>query len=656
VESHTQDLEKRKRWHRLLLLFLLLFLLVSFIQGLLVFRHVYALWKHGMRLRGLVHNPASVLKPQEPARIQADLAGIEGALEGLRAELHPLLRPVWLPWQSARENLAAVDSLLGVGAELAQAGQVTSEGLQAIADAMEARRTSAGGQEVRGMSEVLFDGLVAARPHLDEAARQVGQAAGDVAALTEARLWPPLSRVVPLLEYYLRLGCAALEAGAAAPALLGETGPMHYLLLAQNNDELRATGGFITGIGLVTLERGKIGDLVIRDSYNFDKFTVEHPWPPEPMTRYMGIDQWATRDGNWSPDFPTAAKDVEALYYLENSTEISGIVAFDMLALQALVKAIGPLYLEEYQDHIDANNVLRKAREYWAPTLPEGMTLNEWLKERGWKQVKKEWWVHRKDFMGLLAEALMSKLEDVSQADQLSGLLWAIKRAIDEKHILLYFHEPAVQELLTMAGMDGALDRGTQGDYLLALDTNMGYNKVNLNVDKLIDYEVTLSRDAAPRATLTITYHNRSPAQPICKHKPRIAETYDLMAQDCYWNYLRVYVPLGSQLLSAEGVTDTETLANKHGKTLFAAFFVVPAAERHTVRFTYRLPDWGGEEYRLLVQKQAGTGAVPLRVRIALPPDAHVLSAEPKPQSRRQGVMSYDLRLRRDRELILRLR
>jgi hypothetical protein len=638
---------------RLLLAALLLVLLAFLIKGALLGRHVIALWRHGTSLAAVAQNPTSVLKPEVPAQIATDLSGVELAVRGLRAGLRPVLRPVWLPWRPARENLLAVDELLRVGAELAQAGQVASDGLQAIVDAMEARRIAAVGQEAQGMSEVLFTGLVAARPHFDETAQQVGQSADDVGALTKARLWFPLSPMVPILERYLRLGHAALEAGAAAPALLGETGPAHYLILAQNSDELRATGGFITAIGLATLERGKIGQLTIKDSYDFDKFTVEHPYPPEPMQRYMKIDQWVTRDGNWSPDFPTAAKDVEDLYHLENPTEISGIVAFDMLALQALVKATGPLYLEEYQDQVTGANVLQKAREYWGPSLPEGVTLQDWLEEQGWAEVKEEWWFHRKDFMGLLAEAIMAKLQEGSEADQLSGLLWSVKRAIDEKHILLYFHEPAAQGLLTLAGMDGALDRDTAGDYLLALDTNMGYNKVNLNVDKSIGYEVMLNNAAVPQATLTITYHNRSPAQPECVHLPRVKATYELMAQDCYWNYLRIYVPLGSQLLSAEGVTETETLANEHGKTVFASFFVVPAAESHTVRFTYRIPDWGEEEYRLLVQKQPGTDAVPLKVQIVLPPGVRVESMEPEPQSEQQGVVSYDLSLRRDRALVV---
>ncbi len=627
-------------------------LLVS-LNAVTLGRHVYTLWRYGMRLKGLASNPTAVLSPEVPQQIAADLGGTARALRGLRTQLGWVLRPRWLPWRSGRENLLAVDELLRVGAELAEAGQVASAGLQPMSEVMAGREQSAG--QGKPMSEALFDGLVEARPHLRQAADRVGQAAEDVLAMPAERLWWPLSWLVPQLAEYLQLGHAGLEAAVTAPSLLGEEEPVHYLLLAQNNDELRATGGFVTGIGVVTVDRGKPRDLTIRDSYDFDKFTVDHPYAPEPMQRYMGIILWVTRDGNWSPDYPTAAQAVEDLYHLENDTEIQGIVAFDMPALQALVRAVGPLYIEEYQDQIDAGNVLQKAREYWAPTVPEGKTLREWLDEQGWTQVQEEWWTHRKDFMGLLAEALMAKLQAGGQADQLTNLLWTVKRAIDEKHIQLYFHEPAVQGLLAAAGMDGALGNSGDGDYLLALDTNMGYNKVNLNVEKRMAYEVTLGDGGAAQASLTVTYENRSPPQPECVHQPRIAQTYDGMAQDCYWNYLRVHVPLGSELLHAEGVTETETLID-HGKTLFTAFMVIPAGERHTVRFSYRLPAMDSGVYRLLAQKQAGTDAVPLQVSLVLPPGVDVVSAEPQAESRDGQVLSFDLSLRRDRTVEVRLR
>jgi hypothetical protein len=119
---------------------------------------------------------------------------------------------------------------------------------------------------------------------------------------------------------------------------------------------------------------------------------------------------------------------------------------------------------------------------------------------------------------------------------------------------------------------------------------------------------------------------------------------------------LRVYVPQGSQLLAAEGLTETVNVAGEAGKTVFCAYLVVPGGETRTVRFTYKLPDWGLQEYQLLIQKQAGTDAVPCSVQIALPEGVRIALARPQPESRQAGVLYYDLKLRRDRALSLALR
>jgi len=321
-------------------------------------------------------------------------------------------------------------------------------------------------------------------------------------------------------------------------------------------------------------------------------------------------------------------------------------VAVDLLAFRQLINAIGPL--EGLPDRIDEDNVVQKVREYWSTELPEeASTWNE-AQKRAWRKA------HRKDFMGPLGQALMRKAQAQSRPQELNRLLQAVRQAVDEKHLLLFFHEPAVQELLAMGGWDGTVDPSTHGDYLLAVDMNMGYNKVNANVERSMEYQVVLSRDAAPQATLTITYHNQSPAQSVCRWRSA-AQSYSDMTRGCYWNYLRLYVPAGSQLLAAEGVTETETLPPEKGHGVWGAFLLVPGGESRAVRFTYRLPDWGMGHYSLLVQKQAGTDAVPCAVHIVLPEGAAVLSSSPVPRAREDRVLSYDLDLRVDRSLELTL-
>lgn len=625
-----------QHWKRTILLLLLLALLL---KTSLIGWHVYDLWRHATRLRALANNPASLLQAAAPARVCSELLSVERALSGLRADLGFALRPGWLPARAARENLLVIDCLLQLGINLTRTGQRATEGLQPIVDAFLSKQGAADGQNSQSMTEVLFAGLLQARPILQETEQQIQRSYEEIVDLQSERLWPVLAHGLSLGIHYLGLGRTGLGAAILAPALLGEAGPVNYLLLAENSDELRATGGFISTMGLMTLERGKLLQMNIQDSYSYDHFSVDHPDPPQPMRQYMGIDLWATRDGNWSPDFPTTARAVEDLYHLENTGAISAVVAFDLYAVQAVVRAVGPLDLPKYGDQINGDNVLSKMRDYWSEPQPA------------------DWQTHRKDFVGVMASAVLENLQQPEQLDHLGGLVQMLKQILDERHIQAYFYLPAAQELLTQQGWDGAVLSNSGGDYVLALDTNMGYNKVNVNVEKRMEYQVTLAHAAAPTARLTITYINHSRVQTECEqyHLYRAAQ-YDLWTNDCYWNYLRLYVPDGSTLISTKGLSEIENLPGEKEKAVWGGFLLVPAAESRTVQFVYTLPTMESDSYSLLLQKQAGTEAVPVTVRLILPVGQTPVSMSPLPYLQESNVLLYGLDLRQDRFLFVKLR
>lgn len=82
----------------------------------------------------------------------------------------------------------------------------------------------------------------------------------------------------------------ALTLVRGLPELLGVDAPRSYLLLAKNQDELRATGGFISGGGIIALDRGRIAEFSIQDLYAVGASAAAmHTYPPDPMRRYMGL-------------------------------------------------------------------------------------------------------------------------------------------------------------------------------------------------------------------------------------------------------------------------------------------------------------------------------------------------------------------------------
>jgi len=187
--------------------------------------------------------------------------------------------------------------------------------------------------------------------------------------------------------------------------------------------------------------------------------------------------------------------------------------------------------------------------------------------------------------------------------------------------VLIQVNDPQATELLAAAGWDGALRPGA-GDFLLVVDSNVGFNKVNPRIEQEIVYQVTLKESERPRADLTLRYrHSAAIRLQECIHGPLYGDTYDDMMDRCYFDYLRVYVPAGSELRQASGFEPgtVESLPGERGTQVFAGFLVLAPGEEREITLSYDLPPQvtAGQVYRLRVQKQPGTLALPLRVQVS---------------------------------------
>jgi hypothetical protein len=221
--------------------------------------------------------------------------------------------------------------------------------------------------------------------------------------------------------------------------------------------------------------------------------------------------------------------------------------------------------------------------------------------------------------------------------------------------------------LLADLGWDGAM-RGSPGDYLLVVDTNMGFNKADALVKKRIDYAVDLTDFAQPHATLTLHYeHPLGQTSKPCLHRPRYDATYQEMMERCYWDYVRVYAPLGIDLLVAapHAVPGEEMLSGRRspakvalgptelGHDVLGTFFLLRPGETLETQFEYVLPagvlrvEGKRLEYTLVAQKQAGTLRVPLGVTLKLPPGTQV-SSEPAGTWVGDAMWHVDLHLETD--------
>jgi hypothetical protein len=587
----------------------------------------------GWHTKNLVVTALSLQDNPSQVKIENIIPTVDSAAGDLAA-IHQDLRPffpvlrVLIGMPLVGSYLGQVEPLVTYADSLAQAGKEVVQGLVPLLDEMQADQADS--PLLEHASQVLQTG----REHFDIAAGEI-ESADAVRNQIRLDLMP-----VAIRPFYLQLDenfdllSAGIQLLQAAPTLLGNGQVKNYLILAQNRDELRATGGFISGIGLVTLQDGKIQQFSLDDSYAIDDLTKNYPSPPEALKRFMLADYWVPRDANWSPDFPTAARQAQELYSLSTGVEIQGVIAFNQLAVQSILEATGPVEVPGTNEPVSAQNVENYMRQAWAPTPEQGLS--------------QEWWAHRKDFMQQLGTVIIEQAFNLSDSQQLTSLAKVMLDLLNQGQLLVYFNDASAQAALEESSLTGAVHPGN-GDYLYLVDSNVGFNKMDSVIQRSVTYQVDLSDVQQPTGMVTLVYQNAGKGDAPCQQVASYGNgTYQDMQQRCYWDYWRVYTPQGTRLLSSTAQPvqasellngqgwpgQVESLAGEADTQVFAGMLVLPLSSSAQFDLAYGLPGsilqpagTGQIAYSLLVDVQPGLRGLPFKLEISLPVSAHMASS-----------------------------
>ncbi|MBT2515735.1 DUF4012 domain-containing protein [Arthrobacter sp. ISL-30] len=149
----------------------------------------------------------------------------------------------------------------------------------------------------------------------------------------------------------------AVSASKLAPAMLGSDGPRRYLLLIQNNAEIRATGGIPGALAVLTADKGK---LTLSDQTSASGLGIFVP----PLQVDEGQKQiYSARlgkfvqDVNLTPDFPTSAAVAKEMWEKRKGQSLDGVISIDPVALAYILDATGPVVLKDPQIQTMANGL-----------------------------------------------------------------------------------------------------------------------------------------------------------------------------------------------------------------------------------------------------------------------------------------------------------
>lgn len=520
------------------------------------------------------------------------------------------------------KKLKSAQSLVAAGENIAQAG----ENLSAAADQF-SKTNFVSYFGLKGQpQQPLTDFISSFRDSLAFAQKKFQTASGLLAEV-DTQIIPEEKRVsfvsfqsqLPLLGEFLN---GALDYSNFLLELVGQSGPKKYLILFQNNTELRPTGGFIGSYALIDFNRGFLRNLEVKDVYETDGQARKNIIPPKELQHITPT--WGMRDANWFVNFPDSAKKVMQLY-TENDGQpaVDGVITLTPTAISKVLAVTGPVELSEYNKTITNENFLGEIQEEV---------------EYGHNRQKP------KQVLVDFAPKLLGKLGDLDK-EKWADIFKILSEETEQKRILAYFKNQKMEKIALASGFGGEIKQADQ-DYLSIVHTNVKGSKSDAVTENSYILKSELKEEGME--------HNLSI---IRKHRGGKNELgfYNRTNYD----YIRVLVPEGSKLLEISGnsftkfapvvdygngegfATDPDLIAyEKQGsqfktgvkefkeadKTVFGFWLNVEPGQTGKVVLKYQTPvKIKDESYSLLVQKQPGTLEDFFNFSLTLPKDKQII-------------------------------
>jgi hypothetical protein len=405
--------------------------------------------------------------------------------------------------------------------------------------------------------------------------------------------------------------------------IFGEDREKNYLLLFQNNMELRPTGGFIGSFAIVGFNKGKMTRFEVYDVYDADgqlKGYVEPPWQ---LREYLNQPAWYLRDSNWDPDFPKSAQRAE--WFLDKSLgiQVDGVISIDLVFARDLVRVFDSIWVADFNKGVSFDNFYEVVQYESEKNFFPGS------RQKG-------------NFLTALSRSLLNNIKSADKKHLLKVFEYVYKN-LNSRHIQIFLHEPSLQEEIDNLGWSGSVRDlrcfidNCLYDWVSLIEANVGVNKSNYFVDRSLKVDVEITQDSIKRK-LEVVFNNN--ANTLIQERGK------------YKAYVRLLLPLDSipKKVAFSGYTGTSDISFKEetisGRKEIGFLLELYPLERKTFIF-----EWESErkvdltrsgEYRFYLRKQAGVESFPFALQVSFPHNLGVSNNQGF-QLTNEGAFVYNL-------------
>ena len=331
----------------------------------------------------------------------------------------------------------------------------------------------------------------------------------------------------------------------------------HFLVVFQNNNELRSTGGYATNV--LDLEVGKWGMKKRFLDVNTDLKHEKDEAPPGAMARLLKVKSVQFRDANYDPDFGRSAALMEKLYgHSFPEHDVTLITAVNFRFLERLLEILGPVKVHGKQ--WTAQNVF-----FEMSTDAANIDLHN-----------KEARAQRKSSIKLLFQKL------VRMAMMKPWLWWKLRtlfwNAVAMKDLQCASSKKKIADGLTTRGLLKSFSFETP-DFLAVVDNNYLGSKSNRYVRRSVQHDVRFEFDKDKKAL----------GDALVKVRLQFDHlgglNYPLSAG--YQSFVQLFIPRDAEIVATS--TDC-SIEKKNDFSALGFQQLIQWGKQASYEFSYRLP------------------------------------------------------------------
>ena len=368
------------------------------------------------------------------------------------------------------------------------------------------------------------------------------------------------------------------------PELMGGEKEKRYLIVLQNNMNLRPSGGVIESLAFITVADGKIINVEVSTSEEIDKNLKGFVPAPPAITKYYKIDGWSLKDSNWEPDYPSSAEQIEWFIDKEIDRRVDGVLAIDVDFASELLKIIGPIRINNIEIEIDAGNLQANTA-----VLDEN---NLW-----------------DDFLGEIIE----KIIRLNSSDRIKFMLTVFDN-FEEKHLQLFLHNKDAGRAVSELNWDGSLPKtdcygNCLVDWVSFVESSTTENNSSVFIKRTADLKITFEEGLIKRRYVVLLENSAG------ADKNLIYSSYVRLVTSLESGFSPVLVKEFN--INREVVPDTDIVS---GHKEAGVFVEIRPGTSVTIQFEWESPNNldlnNSGEYNFFLRKQPGIKVFPTNINI----------------------------------------